>query len=447
MNEPATLPPARERNRHGIRSFNAQKPVDKNFALFDRVALKVQGRITPYSPTAIADFASGVGRSTTSPLFERVRRERGRWASKIRSGSTISAGKLAVWDNGVHGSFEIELVVNPIRTLGHLLDRYSYGEIADLSVIDFFDRREAPTARDLTLDGNDNMIADFLAFSGSMHSTQVQRVAEFLRLFEDRLQARIIEDLCPNDLGYAISIDSGSAVAVTDDARVELDWSHLKISQCEVCWEWHDSNALARVHALADAAITSARSTEVNFYGRPTVVRDLGALAVRLPLSSNVSIVVYAKAQDRLRLEVRYPTALNKFVGDRLPSSRRTLLDWFDAIREHAAERVPWEGLHDLLAVPPEPNIDALADLLTALADATDRAKSKREGLLRELLRHGAVTGTSRDGPAPYQVLQKLADHGVLEHVRLVGRDRQQGRRYRLSRRYQGLVDIVSTQP
>ncbi|PLK22269.1 hypothetical protein C0V72_15870 [Porphyrobacter sp. TH134] len=230
-----------------------------------------------------------------------------------------------MWDNGVHGSFEIELVVNPIRTLGHLLDRYSYGEIADLSVIDFFDRREAPTARDLTLDGNDNMIADFLAFSGSMHSTQVQRVAEFLRLFEDRLQARIIEDLCPNDLGYAISIDSGSAVAVTDDARVELDWSHLKISQCEVCWEWHDSNALARVHALADAAITSARSTEVNFYGRPTVVRDLGALAVRLPLSSNVSIVVYAKAQDRLRLEVRYPTALNKFVGDRLPSSRRTL--------------------------------------------------------------------------------------------------------------------------
>lgn len=106
---------------------------------------------------------------------------------------------------------------------------------------------------------------------------------------------------------------------------------------------------------------------------------------------------------------------------------------------------VPWEGLHDLLAVHPEPSVDALADLLAALADATDRAKSKREGLLLELLRHGAVTGTSRDGPVPYQVLQKLADRGVLEHVGLVGRDRPQGRRYRLSRRYQGLVDTVST--
>lgn len=439
MNKPATLPPARERNRYGIRSFNTQKSVGANFALFDRVALKVQGRITPFSPTAIADFASGVGSSTASALFERVRRERGRWASKIRSGSTISAGKLAVWDNGVHGSFEIELVVNPIRTLGHLLDRYSYGEIADLSVIDFFDRREAPTAKDVTLDGNDNMVADFLAFSGSVHSTQVQRVAEFLRLFEDRLQARIIEDLCPNDLGYEISMDSGSAVAVTEDARVELDWSHLKISQCEVCWEWHDGDALARVHALADAAITSARSTEVNFYDRPTVMRDLGALAVRLPLPSNVSIVVYAKAQDRLRLEVRYPSGVAKIASDRLPRTRR-LRDWFQAISEHAAERVPWAGLHDLLTVPAEPTLDALADLLAEVADATERAKSKRQGLLRQLLRHGAVTGTARDGPAPHTVLNKLVDRGVLEHVRLVGRDSQFGRRYRLCERYRGLV-------
>lgn len=223
MRKPATLPPARERNRHGIRSFNIQKPVEANAALFDRVVLKVQGRISPYTPTAVADFANGIGSGTASPLFERVRRERGRWVSKIRSGSTISAGKLAVWDNGIYGSFELELVVNPIRTLGHLLDRYSYGEIADLSATDFFARREAPAAKNVTLDGNDNMVVKFLAYSGSVHSTQVQRVANFLRLFEASLLGRIVEDLCPDEFGYQIGIDNGCAIAVNDNTRIDLD--------------------------------------------------------------------------------------------------------------------------------------------------------------------------------------------------------------------------------
>lgn len=115
-------------------------------------------------------------------------------------------------------------------------------------------------------------------------------------------------------------------------------------------------------------------------------------------------------------------------------------MDWLDVTRGHAAERVPWENLHRLLTVPPQRDLDALADLLAALADATDGAKSKRQGLLRQLLRHGAVTATPRDGPAPYQVMKKLADRGVVEHIRLVGRDAERGRRYLLSARYRDLV-------
>lgn len=441
MSRQATLPPARERNRYGIRPFNPENAAAANDALFDRVVLKVQGRVTPMWPDAVAEFASGVGTNSASPLFERVRGWKDRRVSKLRTGTTISKAKLVVWDHGTFGSIDLELTVNPMRTLGHLLDRYSYEQIADLTPTEFFEKRRSPRAKSLTLDGNDNMVADFLAFSGTVHTARVQRVAEYLRSFEAHLIARIMEGLCPPELGYDLQLLGGNAVAENDHARVELEWSSLKVSQCEVCWEWHDPDALSKVHALADTAVTSARSTEVNFFDRPTVERTLGALAVRLPLPGDVVIVIYAKAQDRLRVEVRYPTGLAKTVGDRLPTGTRMLKDWLDVTSNHAAQRVPWESLHALLTVPSQPDLDALADLLAAVADATDRAKSKRQGLLRQLLRHGAVTGTSRDGPAPYQVLKKLADRGVVEHMRLARRDAEEGRRYRLADRYAGLIE------
>lgn len=441
MSRQATLPPARERNRYGIRPFNPENAAAANDALFDRVVLKVQGRVTPMSHDAVTEFANGVGTSPASPLLERVRREKGRWSSKLRGGTTISAAKLAIWDNGTFGSVDLELSVNPMRTLGHLLDRYSYEETAHLTATEFFEKRRAPRAKGLTLDGNDNMVADFLAFSGTVHTTRVQRVSEYLRRFEACLIARIMEDLCPPELGYDLRFEGGNAVAENNHARVDLEWSSLKVTQCEVCWEWHDPDALAKVHAIADAAVASARSTEVNFYDRPTIERSLGALAVRLPLPGDVMIVIYAKAEDRLRVEVRYPKGLGQLLAGRLPADRK-LKNWLDAISQHAAERVPWQNLHLLLVLPPDPDQDALVDLLAAIADATEGAKSKRQGLLRQLLRHGAVTATSRDGPAPYQVVKRLEERGVIEHIRLMGRDGKAGRRFRLTDRFSGLVAV-----
>ena len=440
MSKPEGLPPARERNRHGIRPFTVDHPATADTALFDRLALRLRGRVTARSHNGVQSYVDAIGTETPSPLFERVRREKGRWASKVRSGTTISAAKLALWDDGNMGGIDLELSVNPIRTLSHLLDRYEYAEISDLSPTAFFEKRPSAKAKSLTLDGNDNMVANFLAFGSSLQATYVQRVAEYLRRFEANLLARLMEGLCPAELGFDVRVEGRNAIGENDLVRVELEWSTLTVSQCEVCWEWHDPHALSKVHALADGAITAARSTEVSFFDRPTISRELGALAVRLPLPTDVTIVVYAKANDRLRIEVRYPKGVASIIEGSLAPAPRLLSDWLTALSNHASARVPWASLHALLATPPEASHDALAELMASVADATEGCKSKRQGLLLDLLRHGAVTGTSRDGPAPYRVLEKLAERGIVEHVRLVKRDAKQGRRYRLSPRYIGLI-------
>ena len=311
----------------------------------------------------------------------------------------------------------------------------------------FFSRSPTPSAPNRTLDGRDNMVSDFLTFSGSVHSTFLQRVARYLEKFERALVRYVVDELCPPGYQHELVARDGMVITSNDTAQLALDWGGLTVSQCEVCWERHDPAALERVDSLAAAVLTAARSVTVGTHGLrdgSSVDRNLGALSVKMPIvSDRIALAVYAKALDRLRFEVRYNSNLPDEVGARLPQPPRRLMDWFDAIRDEAATRVPWSNLQHLLIPAEVGGVDVLAEFLDAIADVTSKARPKRRALLHQLLLHGAVSATNREGDAPSTLLERLADKGVIEHVRLVRRDAKRGRRYRLTARYRGLTGIV----
>jgi hypothetical protein len=446
MSDGATLPPARERNRYGLRHFGDRQNAARE-ALLDRVELRVRGTITSRSDDGLARFADRVSTGAAATLFGRMHRRGGRWEAACLSGSTISSGELAVSSRSPDGWLNLTLVVNPTRTLGHLLDTYRFEEVGDLAPAAFFALSPNPTAADHTLDGRDNMVPDLLAFAGTWHAMYLQRVATYLRTFEAALKAHVIEELCPPKYGYSVREEGGLIDVWNDDVHLALDWGALTVSQCEVCWERHDPAALDKVHTLAQGVLAAARSATISTHelGKGAwVERELGAVSVKVPIvKDRVTLGIYAKAQDRLRFEVRYNSNLPDEVRERLPRGPRTLTDWFDAIRDEAAPRVPWQSLPHLLRPVENLTIDALAELLEAVADVTERAKSKRAPLLRHLLLQGAVTATNRDGDAPSAVLERLEARGVVEHVRLVGKDAKRGRRYCLSSRFAPLVTLA----
>ena len=449
MSGTTTLPPARERNRQGIRAFTENTAWSASEALLDRVELRVSGTVHAHQQEAIDRFARRISdRPEGVPLFGKPQRWRGSWVAKCTSATTIPAGELAVSRALPDAPFTVKLVVNPMRTLGHLLDRHSFDEIAGLTPDEFFTPADPASASAKSLDGQDNMVSDFLAFSGTVHSIYVQRVATFLRQFEVFLRAYLLHQLCPPENGFEYSHDHGTSVAWNDNNEVRLDWGALTVSQCEVCWERHDPRALEKVHVMAEGVLNAARAGAVRTHpmiAGPSIERDLGAVSIKVPLtpSGHIVMAIYAKALDRLRVEVRYLKNLPDLVRDRLPQPRR-LTDWFDAIREEAVPRVPWAELHRLLLPAERTAVDALSELLEAVADVTDTAKSKRKPIFEQLLLHGSITSTTRDGNAPARILERLAKRGIVEHVRLVRKDNPIGRRYRLTDRYRSALRAMS---
>lgn len=445
MTSEVRLPPARERNRHGISRYLGEPAAGPLAAMFDRVSLKVSGSVAYADTASLSAYAEAIG--SPSFLLGRPHISGKRWQCSERGGdkTTISRCKMALWySEDRPAQFSLELTVNPTRTLTHLLDAHTYAELASLSPRAFFTAQASPAAAEITLDGRDNMVADFRAFSGTVAQTRLQRVAEFLTLFERNLLSLMLEEMCPPSLGFEEIGAEGGQSRRNERLQVSLHWADLTVSQAEVCWEWHEPEAVSQAHALAEMAFLSARSTDISFFPLAGIARELGSPSVRIPLNNGIDLAIYAKARERLRFEVRYKAKLGEKLRNKLRPRPHSLVRWFDLIREDAHPRVPWQRLDDALSISHPPDTDLLADLLDGIATAARTNAQVRRDLLLNLLRHGGVTSTGPKGAFPEGVMKRLAATGVVEHIRLVPRDASRGRRYSLARRFQSLLETPS---
>lgn len=456
MSESGDLPPARERNRYGLRALKSDRRPDAAEALFDKVAMRVQGSLRADCNEAIRNFATHVGSGGTA-WSEDVPRLFGsggwngrRWEARAVGGNTLT-GTVELYQDGASAAINIKLALNPIRTLEHLLQRYTPAEILQTSPSEFFREVSEPAAISRTLDRRDNMVSDFLRFAGSTQAGMVQQVATYLHDFEEALKVRLLHELAPAAHGFEWSENDGQLIARSDTVELRLDWRKLAVTHCEVCWERHYADALGVMGRLADAALATARGAQIQTHpdlAGASIGRDLAALTVTIPLvpKGDVVLVMYAKAADRLRFEVRYRRSISRHIRERLPPKRR-LIDWLGVFSEDAAARLPWDALARMLEPPEASNVDVLLDLIDAVTSATERVPDLRRGLVLALMQHGAITQTDVDGYAPARIVERLVRAGVLEHVRLMARDQELGRRYRLTRRYSGLGSAGTHSP
>jgi hypothetical protein len=433
------LPTARARHRGGLRPYAADRPLDTYEALFDRVRIKVQGSIEATSDDAVREFGRKIGARDPNDkgrLFGAGQWSGGRLTARVVKGTTLGKGRLVVLASGLDARIDIEASINPMRTLGHLLDRVRLDDFATLAPGDFFAVQPVPTARARSLDGNDNMVSDPTRLGGSFEEERLRANAAYLSVFEDKLRTLLIEALCPRDAGYEYRRDGDDVVADDGATIVRLDWSRLTVSQCEVCWERTKTNAVATVAGLASAVLAGARAASLRHDGLHQE-RTGGAVTLKVPLipSGGVELAIYAKDEGRIRLEVRYKNDVPQSVRERVRRSAKGRLSaWFDAFRKDALPRVPWAEMHTIDTISLPLSTEHILDLVEAVDARVGGDQKRRRFILEALLSTGGVTATGPEGLAPAAVLNAIGKDGFIQYVRLIAKDGVIGRRYLLTR-------------
>ena len=446
-----TPPPARERNRDGIRLLRPDVPLEPGEGLIDRMTISVRGMIHCQSEDGVGRIINRLtAPSATRPgrLFGAASPGTQQLRARVVAGHTIShrRGGIVIDRRGERAGVKINLHLNPSRTLVHILSENRMGDVAELSPRDFF--RFSPSAAVSTgaLDRKDNMIVDYLAAGGRVYRSRTAALSRFFDAYERALKALLLDELCPQDQGYVHDIAGNEAVARFGADHVRLDWHELAVSQCEVYWERKREHALRIVANVADNALRAARTARVRRHlltDGLTVERVHGALSVVLPQNptQSVQLAIYAKARDRLRMEVRYIKEVPQDVRRRLPSEHTRLSSWINALREDAAARVPWRGLYEALQSPPNTaDVGDLLDLIEAVSGACEGDPELRRDVLEQLLVTGGLSAGDGPGGASWHIIGALDRSGVIEYVRLVRREAaRSGTRYRLTARYAGL--------
>jgi len=451
LNRP--LPPARERNRGGVRWLDWSVPPAPEEGLIDRTKVRIRGTVFASNEAELRAYAHSLTDSVlVGPRFfgSVSRSANGSFILSILNGWSV-AGRVELRPRAAGvGSFLLRLDLNPTRTLAHLLERYPAGEWPLFWGLDFF-RVEDEAPATATLDRRDNFIQDFSQVGGTAYASRARSLSRYLEIYE-RALARLVQDLfCPPAADQRVTYENSRIVAEGDGRRVEIEWGSLSLLQCECYWERASPSALAFVRHVADRLLGAARAVSVNAYeldGRLRLEREEGALSVAIGQGrGSTTLAIYAKAHDRVRFEVRY------YDGD-IPQSVRNaggtglyrLSNMLAAVRADAAHRIRWDGLREALEVwEREPRPLDLIELAESVRAATHALPEAFRPTLEALLLTGGVSASDGAGGCPHAVVAQLAAAGVVERIRLVPYEVEAGRRYALTRRFRHLARALSS--
>ncbi|GAA0587188.1 hypothetical protein GCM10008942_40260 [Rhizomicrobium electricum] len=376
----------------------------------------------------------------------------------VTHGWTIGA-ELTVKPAGSRANWTLALNLNPTRTLVHLQSRYQPCEFHSLFGREFFVAQPAAHASIRSLDQHDNMLLG--RYVPGAQRARERYLSVFLETFELGLQRLVQELLCETAPGRFFTYDGPSITwpqAASDGhhdssaaATVRVNWGEISLSQCEVYWERRVARALPWMRAFADHALAAARDVRIRRYETErelVVAREAGSLVVTIPLDATRSrhkaekeLVVYAKDDDRIRFEVRYHSNLPDVISNSAPRDFRRLSSLFMAARADALTRLPWLRFGEIMREAPPVPASELIPLVDFIRQETERHPGAFRGALEALLLTGGISETDGGGWASAELLTRLVRRGVLEPSRLV-RHQRGTKRYRLARRYLGLLTL-----
>ena len=365
FNTPSETPHSsniRYRSRTGLKPCDPNRSASFLFpyeeARFDRIQMTIafSGRCPNQEDfqQLIYTLASVVGISADQrPLFSRDETiASNRYRLRIKDGWLFKgAGKRDLntveYQNG-RVRFHFTLALNLTRFLAHQ-DSEDLGYLRALSPDDALQARDCST-RLRGLDGNDNILT-------------VKRMGG--RSFDNR----------DAHTRAALEIYMGHIMALFQERIGEIHPEILHdvtpivfraIQQAEVYWELESEDAITVVTALGRSCTSSAAHIFKTF--PVTVGIAQNCPSIRIPLNSDVHLVIYAKESRRVRFEVKFSGPIRQLADRSKHSTDRTPYQDLLALRSDASNRMQrvWRAL-SLTLRDSNPSPGKLSDFLELL--------------------------------------------------------------------------------
>ncbi|WP_447931864.1 hypothetical protein [Sphingopyxis fribergensis] len=343
--------------------------------------------------------------------------------SRSRNGSTITECKVRIASTrSQQGTININLSVNPTRTLAHLLARFGnelspaelWSEIASLSPVSFFAKAEAGLISS-SLDGSDNWLPATRYVRDRLGGDPWEH---FLPIYVDRLRV-VCNALLMEALVDPANEPTNRVPSPMGD--VSLHWGDVRVSSVETYFERYHRHAISTVRRGGNALLAADHSVDFWRYlpAATSFHRENARFSVSMKLPGTRRLAIYAKLRDRLRFEIR-----RKGKGDysRLASptdGNMRLLGILEQERRALLGAVEWEAIGELFAGPDHPEIADIETLIEQVCASCGQEASFAAEILNRLLFDGAIT----EADVPRAIIGNLRKRGIVDRQLIRVRD------------------------
>lgn len=433
MLQPSIVAPSRYRSRTGLRPFSLDTPFDHAFvpgeARHDRIKVKVRTRTTLTAGADVEAVIHSMAPRDEPSLFTATVRGSDDTRFDLRVPARPPRFLIAGEGKGVFRAqygiidTDIRLYLNPTRYWAHRPGTRVQPDDAS-SALDALTSNQgiSQQLRALTLDDADNVLVGLDRLGGQTFTRRSEQWMTIVGELLHTIQTYLRDTFAPTHLG---------ANSFT------LDISPL---QAECYWEFQSDRAIDDVAEIGRAVIKADGDATLNYPLSLGGHRNLHW--VKLRLTNDTDLKIYAKTADRIRVEVTFLNRISQFAGRSgvpAPHTRDALWS-IGALRTCAANALQpvWQAIQSLPRPP-----DSAADLMEFLSLLNSAVpEQNRRTLLLLLAHHHSVNTTSSDGVASEAVCRRLASLGVLYRIR--GR-RNLGTRYVLADRYMSLLSSLAS--
>jgi hypothetical protein len=365
---------------------------------------------------------------------------------RANSLSTLSAVDVDVngWPQRA-GTIRVGVQANPTRTLAHLLAEYGdeaafVDLIAHLPPAMFFaiSSQHIPRA----FGSPDNWLPDIDAAHRLIGSDPF---AVYLPIFVAKVQELVSDLIAPHD-STRRAADGTDIVLAEPGIEVRMHWGNMRVPQAEAYFERHHVGAVAAVKSAATVALASLDRTMVARYEPQNsiwVEREDDCLTFGAALAKHHRFLVYAKAQRRIRFEIK---RLGKGNHTGLPVAMAPidrLLAILDKERMNLLSICRWPSIGAMFDEPDLPSIADLTRMCSLIAEACSAEGISVEPVMTRLLEDGGIGRSGREG-IPESVVQRLCASGLLDRTCCRNRDIPQPmQRVSLTPVYRSLLDAI----
>ncbi|ARR52393.1 hypothetical protein HY78_02430 [Rhizorhabdus wittichii DC-6] len=426
----------------------------------DRMAITVPGTIEWRNGRTSPEAAGALIDLYREMLGNRGATTRGSWSTPSGPRErlhTIWHPVAATIEARLHATWAIDriklslrLVFNPTRTLAYLMSQTTWaddgGTVDQATAIEhlrtmegdrFWAAIDGPVLR-FPLSDDDNVLVDLDRVRERLGSDYPR---SFMDVMEHQLRLWSLEAVAPADVGFRHDTTRYELLAASENIRLQLRWDNLIVGQTEIYCERMLSGGVGvmqRIADRADAAHQEAdwRAYEVDpqFGGRRGASKIVGVRPTK-----TVHVVIYAKASDRLRVEVRYLKNVLATLRLHSSSERWPLRRILPELQRDAAKRIDWKALCDMGIERPRPLLREVAAMTALISECVAKAKADPAAVFRALLTSGSI---EEDGDQfKRSLMRRLADARLIERQSLMRRARPgQRRRHRLASPYFEIV-------